>query len=412
MSLKQGKLRYYIPEINAVAYALLVILIPFIMLQNYLQSTIYLLNDVKFSVLDYEIPLLVTVFILILVSLCISFRKNLTLYRIISFIILLLLLLLAEGLTDHYVSSNFTNLQNNWHYFAYGTFTVILYRLYNLRGKPLHKIILYTFLICISLSTIDEAYQYFLSSRVFDISDIAKDSWGCSLGLISVFFVFRERTDFKKGFTITHKHIRDYFKEPTSLLSLQILFSFLLVYFGSLLTDHQYLFYGIFIPLAIFIFLFILIHIAQHKLMKRIIIIILSIAIIIQTASLIIHYNDDFSYCDNDIIIYKGIIIPFFDIKVSSRGGFSLIDKKEDFILQDIRFLINQQHKIIIIGKGNDNSGGKGFYKQNNEDVHFLFNTYKNEGIQLIILDSKSACTQFNRLKKSGFDVLMVIHNS
>ncbi len=412
MSIKQSKLRYYIPEINAVLYGLLIILIPFVMLQNYLQSTIYLLNQVKFQIFNIEIPFLVIVFLLLLITISYSFRKHLSFFRAISFIIIILLLLLAEINTDHYAGANFTDLQNNWHYFAYGTYAGILFRLLSLRGKPLHKSLFFTFLICIALSAFDEGYQFFLSSRVFDISDIAKDSWGCNLGLLAVLFVFREGNDFKHGYKIFHQSMKGYWFEPASVLFLQLLFSFLFVYFGSLLTEHKYMFYGVLTPLLLFILIFFVIYLTKYKIFKKILIVFVSIAVIVQAIFFIINFKRDFTYCDNNIIIYKGLIIPFLDVKVSSRGNISLIDKKEDFIMQDIRFLIDQNHDIIIIGKGNDGSGGKGFYKQNDEEVHFLFNTNNNKGIQLIILDSKSACSEFNRLKKQGFDVLMIIHNA
>lgn len=408
----QKRLQYYIPEINAVLYGALVILIPFIMLQNYLQATIYQLNQIKFDIFGIETPIIVLAFLIIIITLFILYYKQINLYRIVSFFIIVLLLILAEGLTDYYITSNYFDLQNNWHYFAYGTYSVILFRLFNLRHKPLNKVLIYTFLICFGLSTFDEGYQYFLSSRVFDVSDIAKDTWGCNLGLLAVLFVFRQGSDFKNNYKLHHKKLREYFKEPANVLLIQVFLSLFFVFFSSLMTDHKYILFAFIIPLIIFIICFFAFHFFQYKKFKKILFTFIGLLVIIQAIFIIIYFNDNFSYCDNNIVIYKGIVFPYCDIMVSSRGKINPIDKKEEFNNQDIRFLINQQHDIVLIAKGNDNSGGKGFYKHNDEDIHFLYNPYTNKGIQFIILDSKQACIEFNRLKKQGKDVLMIIHNS
>lgn len=416
MSNKNKKLnnpaRIFLTDFNAVMYGLLLIATPFVMLQGYLQDTVYSLNRVKFALGFAEVPFLICAFAVAAVGLLIITFKYITLKRLLFFLIAVAMLVFCENITDYYIITNYYDLQNNWHYFAYGIYAYVLYRTMNKHNLPDYKIILYSFLLCISLSSFDEGFQFFLSSRVFDISDIAKDTWGINIGLVMIFFVYKQGEIVSNGWKVRERNIKDYFKNPLALLLFQIIFSISLVFFGSLLSDHAYFIYAIIVTIFFFLFVFLVIHLSQFKKTKIALSILFAALLIALSTSFIINFDNGFTTAHDGLLVYKGIPVVGLDIIISSEGKLHLIDKKKYFNQQDIRYLIEQHPDILIIGSGTDGKGGKGFFMINNEEVHFLFDSQKMTGIQLMILKTPDAALEFNRLAKEGKKVLFVAHNS
>ena len=100
---------------------------------------------------------------------------------------------LGQITSDYYIDYKFYDLQNNWHYFAYGFFSFIIYSYYKLKSVPMHRINLYAFGLAGAISIFDEFFQNFMSQRVFDLSDVAKDLWGVVMGLIIINFIVEQK---------------------------------------------------------------------------------------------------------------------------------------------------------------------------------------------------------------------------
>lgn len=400
---------FYHPRNQLIMYALLLIFTPFLMLQNFLQTAIGRFSILSYNFLGRDIPYLFSVILLLFIILLILIRRQITFYRAASFLVVLLLLAIGQSSTDYYFKHKFYELQHNWHYFAYGGFAFLAYRYFYFRKFPTEKIILYTFLSAIFLSSFDEIAQVFISDRIFDICDIGKDTWGTVVGIIFVQFVLRQGKDMR-GWKIRHRHLKDYYRHPFSLLFLEIWYAYFFLSVSSLLTEMQYWFIGITIPMFIFLIFFILFHLSGKAVFRIIIPALLILILLVQAYFYATYKNDNIIYNTYGLTVYKGIPIPFFDILIFENGTFRLVDKKYEFNGRDILTLYSKSSDILLIGSGRDGLGGIGFPED--FEVQFVFHNYTKTGMQLIILKTPEACQTFNRLKQEGYNVVFLIHNT
>ena len=407
---RKKNIKQYSPLTNLILYGLLLIVTPFLLLQNYLQSAIGMLSEFSLEISGFAIPYIVLMAIIVVSTLLFKNRKQLTKFRIISFLIVISLMIIGQKSTDFYFHHNFYDLQHNWHYFAYGIFSFIAYRFFKKKGKPPEKIILFTFLSAILISTFDEFIQIHISNRIFDICDIGKDVWGTVIGLILIFFVIEEGKIIKKGWKIRRKKIRDYFRNPFSILFLELVFAYLLISISSVLTEINYSHIAVLFSLGTFILFFSILHLSRIKIFRIVFIILLISIITIQGYFYFKYKNKNIVYNSFGLTVYKGIPLPFFDIMIFENGFFRFVDKKHVFNKRDINTIGSYTSDILLIGAGKYGKGGKGFP----EDLitQFIFNKEKKNVIQIIILSTPEACVKFNQLKKEGYNVVFIIHNT
>ena len=100
----------------------------------------------------------------------------------------------------------------------------------------------------------------------------------------------------------------------------------------------------------------------------------------------------------------------FFDIMFYPDKTFKFVDKKTDFNMTDKSIMLKYEPDIILIGSGKYGEGGNGFHYK--DISHFIYNPLNNQGVQVIILDSATACIKFNELREKGYKVLFVLHKS
>ncbi|MBL7086899.1 MAG: VanZ family protein [Candidatus Cloacimonetes bacterium] len=398
-----------LPATNLVLYSLLLIITPFLLLQNYLQSAIGIFSRLHFNILGIEIPYLLIVVIVFIVSIVVIHRHQLNYYHLFSWLVVILMLILGQLSTDYYFNHRFYDLQHNWHYIAYAIFAYIMYRFLKSKQFPPERIILYTFISALSISTFDEFIQIPISSRIFDICDIAKDVWGAVMGMVVIFFVIEKGKITSNGWKIRQEKIREYFKHPFSLLFLEAVLSYILLCISSILSDIMYWKISILIIIGLFIIFFFILHKSQNK-TCRIIFITIFIIIIVQGFFFIKYHKDNIVYNTYGLTVYKGIPIPFFDIMIYSNGTFRLVDKKHYFNKRDLLTIYGHASDILLIGSGSNGKGGKGFPEQ--KEVQFIFNTKTKKPLQVIVLKTPEACEEFNRLKNKGYNVLFILHNT
>ncbi|MGC9314659.1 MAG: VanZ family protein [bacterium] len=402
--------KIYSPTVHVVMFGLLLVFTPFIMLQNYLQTSIKELSNFKIALFGLRLPLMFTIFVIIFASFLIAFRKKITLYRTVAVAVCIAMIALGQQISDYYMANPFYDLQNNWHYIAYAIFAVLMFRMLKARGKDTGYIVRTTYFSALTLSAFDEGFQFFLSSRVFDISDIAKDGWGVLIGLIICLFVYEEGRFLRKSeWRIAQKKIGDYLRIPLSFMVLATIFNLLFLIYGSLLSDLQYIGTAMVFLFGSFTILFILIHISQWKTPRRALLGILILSLISLMISFSIHRKEYIIHNSSGLIVYKGLPLPYFDIMIFPKGGFRLVDKKLYFFPGDKTTIFEHKADIVIIGTGADGKGGGGF---GSEISAFAYNPITNKCSQIIVLPNKSACENYNRLKKEGKNVLFIIHNT
>lgn len=414
----QGDLKYmikkkkkiYSPLINLIVFVSLLVATPFLMLQNYLQSFIGKLSLYMLNIGEMEIPYIVIIALIIAIFFIIKNFKYLTKFRIISLIGVVLLMIIGQKLSDFYFNHKFYELQHNWHYFAYGIYAYIAYRYFKSKNKSDAKIILFTFLTAVSASTFDEYFQLHLSNRIFDIGDIGKDMWGTVIGTFFIFFVLKEGSIIKGDWRFREKKMKNYLKNPFAVFCFELIFTVILLAVSAQLTNIEYLVYSIFISVIFFLIFFFIFHFSQIKIINKIVISILIIYILVQGFFFIKYRNDGITYNSYGITVYKGIPLLFFDVMIFENGTFRFVDKKHDFNFRDKNTIYHYSNDILLIGSGDENIGGNGFPEK--EKPQFVFNTKKMKPLQIIILKTPEACKKFNQLKKEGYNVLFIIHNT
>ncbi|RLC45853.1 MAG: hypothetical protein DRH70_06690 [Candidatus Coatesbacteria bacterium] len=398
------------PTVHVVMYAMLLFVTPFILLQNFLQQAIGNMSRYSFQLFGMEVPWVVAVGIVVAIALVIVLRSYITMYRVLASIAVILMVAIAQSTTDYYFNHKFYDLQQNWHYIAYGIFAFMMFRALKPKKVPASKIILWTFIAALCISSVDEGVQRFISARVFDISDIAKDVWGVLLGLVAIYFVGESGSVVRRGWKLRQKRVADYFKKPFSLLVLEILFAYVFLFLSSILSDSRFWYQVIAFTLAVFAIAFAVIHLSQKRGFRIAFISVAAVIIILQLV-FFIKYHDANIVCNSyGLTVYKGIPIIYFDILIHPNGMFRLVDKKHAFNQRDMQFFYHHANDILLIGSGSEGKGGKGFPEV--RETQFIFNPVTKRGLQVIIQKTPEAVKVFNRLKEEGKNVLFVIHNT
>jgi VanZ family protein len=390
---------------------MLLVATPFVLLQTFLIGQVSLISESTVELWGMKITIVPTIALIIFIIGLIYFAPRLRWRHVAAGAVVILLNALAQQITDYYFDHDFYDLQQNWHYIAYAIFAFFMNRDLRPRGVSLARIMLATYLIALAFSTFDETFQKYLSSRVFDMCDIAKDVWGALSGIVLVHLGGKNHGKLLAGWRkITHRRIRDYLDHPFALLVFMFIFGLDFLIFSSILTDFQYWYYVVIITLGSFALIFLLIHLSQFRLGKYVVAGLLIIGIATQSYFFIKHRNEHIVHDEFGLIVYKGIPIPFFDVMVYPDGMFRLVDKKHSFNVRDQKFLLRRKSDILLIGNGYEGRGGLGFPELTTNQ--FLYNKYLKKGTQLIIMRTPDACRVFNRLKREGKNVLFVIHST
>ncbi len=398
-------------RLHVVLYSMLLIATPFILLQNFLVETIGAISSSTFELFGRPIPIVPAAALVVAVGLLIRFRSLLTRVRMAAVAVAVLLIALAQQVTDYYFGHNFYDLQQNWHYIAYGIFAFMMYRDLAPRGVPLARIMLITYCAALLFSAFDEAFQMHMSSRVFDLSDTAKDVWGTLIGMVVVYLCGKQSAALLADWrNVRRPRLRDYLSHPFSLLIFMTAFGFLFICFSSLLSDFEHWKHVVIFTVASFLVFFFILHISQYKWAKYSLLTILIVAVVGQCYFFARHRSDHIIYNRFGLTVYKGIPIPFFDVLIFPDGTFRPVDKKHYFNSRDQAFFLRHEPDVLLIGSGTHGRGGTGFPL--GEANQFVFNRYTERATQVIILTTPEACRVFNRLKREGKNVLFVLHNT
>jgi VanZ family protein len=435
--------------INFSLFTLLLILTPFLMLQNYLQNAIGHASRAAIDLGFISIPYLVIIALIVLILFFYLSRNFLTKKKLLYLGLILVFVAIGQKTADYYYNHKFYDLQQNWHYIAYGIFSFVAFRRFSIKPMPTHKILFIIFTMAMAISLFDEYIQVYISSRVFDLGDVGKDLWGNMAGSIFVFFYLEDG----KGFTnyrLRNKKLKDYYTNPFSLLCLEIIFAYIFLFVGSNISDDKYCiveccplviamliiptwgknkaihmaiwigrgiillislfcFPVLLIALIIFIITFLLIHagVINKVVLWTIRAVIVLIVFLVFIAA---RFGDSgISTVKPGYINYNGIPLLYFDYMIFPDGTFRTVDKKESFNVRDKQKIEDLGTDILLIGKGIKGQGGKGW-----NDIlttEMVYNTYKNKVYQIIKQPNRQACETFNRLKKENKNVLFIIHN-
>lgn len=401
----------YSARLHAFMYGALLVATPFILLQNYLVEQISALSMTSIDLGGKTLPILPILAAVVAAGLFYAFRRHLTLFRLMAVLLVVTMWAIAQQITDYYFDHNYYDLQQNWHYLAYGLFALFVYRDIGTRDTGMAGMMLTVFLAALGLSTFDEFFQMHMSSRVFDISDIAKDLWGALAGIMLVYLWVTDTADLRNQWRrLRHSKLRGYFEHPPSLIVMMYVSAGAFLVYGSLLTEFDYAHVAVALTLATAIVFFVVLHLTRYEVVMAIVIAGIIIAAGIQSYFFVKYRSAGITHHESGLTIYRGIPIVYFDLMIFPDGGFRPVDKKRYFNGRDQEFFKRQGADIILIGAGTQGSGGNGFPSR--EPVQFVWNQIHQRGTQVIILNSDEACREFNRLRQEGKSVLFVLHNT
>ncbi|MFH2056070.1 MAG: VanZ family protein, partial [bacterium] len=360
---------------------------------------------------DLSIPIMPVLGAGLLITLIVALRPYITRTLLLGVAVVVVMLTIANQITDYYFDHNFYDLQQNWHYLAYGIFAYIIYRDLTPRKVPAAKIMLITYRAALGFSTFDEVFQMQLSSRVFDVCDIGKDLWGCLMGIVMIYFATTDRktlaTEWRQ---VRQPQLKDDFRRRPSLLILMFIFALLLLSISSVLTEREYCGYVVSFTLGGFGLFLLLFHSSRHQAVKFTLVTILVGAFLVQAYLFATHNPEKVIRTEEELTNYHGIRVPFFDLMVFPGGSFRPVDKKRFFNNRDQEFLLKQGADIIVVATGSDGSGGLGFPTK--APVQFVYDHKSQRAVQVVCLQNRRATELFNRLKNEGKNVLLVVHHA
>ncbi len=408
---KVGKDQRTIAMVQYILFAILVVATPFVVVTKFLQGAVHNISHFSFSLFGHSIPLIAFCVIVGFTAILIWQRRQITTRRVAGSLFVVGMMAISMYVQDLYGGMSIYDLQNNWHYITYGTYVFFFFRAHNLRNMPINKRVLYSFGSAFLMSTFDEVFQFFLSNRIFDVSDIAKDAWGCTMGLIVIFFVSETYGRIRlKGARIWKRRLKDYFRDPLTALMIVFIFAFLLVIESPLITDHQYIFLSFAIAIVLSIIVFAVIHFTQFKPFRIAFFSVVVLCVLLLVGSMIRNRGGNITHSSYGLVVYEGIPVPFYDLLIYPNGLPRLVDKKHFFNNIDKMFLLGKEPSILLMGSGWLGKGAKGFKKE--RGTYLLFNSLTNSVTQIIILETPLACRLYNRLRSEGKKVLFVIHTT
>lgn len=398
-------------RLHVFLYSFLLVATPFIMLRAYMQEVVGQLTQLRITLFGADVVIVPWAVLIIVLALLLAVRRHLTPLRLLAGLLALTLIALAQQITDYYFHHNFYDIQQNWHYFAYGGFAFMLYRDLVPRGIRPARIILLTFGFALLFSTFDEAFQYWMNSRTYDTSDIAKDAWGAVAGM-SLLYLGDNPTGalFRNTRPVRHRRLRGYFGHPFSTLLVCFLFVLAFLSISSVLSMPQYTALTYLLTAIAFLLLFLILHVSQFRTGRVVLLALLGLCIVVQGYFFLKYRDESITHCENGLVVYRGIPIPLFDVMVRSDGRLRIVDRKKYFYSRDRQFFIQQEPDILLMGSGMTGTGGRGFPQD--EFHQFNWNYETDRGMQVIILPNRPACHVFNRLMTEGKDVLFVLHNT
>lgn len=397
-------------RVHVVLYSFLLVFTPFIVLQNFLMDFLSTASARTISLGLVELPAVVLIGGIVIVALAIVFRRHINRRLLAGLAIAVLMDALAQQISDFYFGQKFYNLLNNWHYIAYALFAPMMYRDLSPRGVRFSRILWVTFFCAVGFSTFDEFFQRYLSNRVFDLSDTAKDVWGCVMGLVVV-SMYSRLPELKEGWKrLRHSRPREQFDNPLSVLILMAAFGLVFLSCASLLSEPEYPPLVALLSIGISA-LALAVYLALFYRPTRIAVGVLALAGVLALGyNLVRHHGEQIALNRYGLTVYRGMPIPFFDVMIFPDGHYRLVDKKHSFTQRDQKRMLSEASDIILIGSGEKGLGGGGFPET--AMVQFLRNPYSNGITQVIILKTPEACRVFNRLKQEGKNVLFVLHNT
>jgi hypothetical protein len=396
-------------RLHVFLYSFLMVATPFIFLRNFLIEFISRTSSTRIPIAGVSLPLPAVAGGVVVAVLLVLFFRRIRLRHVVAVALAVLMDVLAQQIADYYFGHNFYDLQQNWHYIAYGLFAYMLYRDLAPRGYRLSRIMLLTACCAFLFSAFDETFQLSMSNRVFDVGDTAKDVWGTLMGMVIVYLGGSRAHEVWEARGLRFASLRDYVNNPFASLVWMIVFGFVFLCVGSWFSDVQYLWIALTATVVICGLVFVVVHLTQFRRARYALAVLLVGVMSTQAYSAYRFRHTGVSFVAPNLAAYDGVPLPLFDYLFFTDGTFRPVDKLHFFNGRDRRTLLGFRPDILVVGAGYEGRGGLGF--PDKTACLFVYNSFIRRGTQVFILPTPQACDVYNRLRKEQRNVLFVLHS-
>ncbi len=399
------------PRFHLLAYVLIILITPLVLLQGNYRIMIDKISLHSFNIGNLQIHTLLIVLILMAIIVLLYYRKNLSKNRIIGLLLCFVFLEIGHIIPDFYYGNTIYDLYSNSQILGYSLFAWFYYRLLKYHRKSDAFIIITGFLIALLVSAFGKFLQTTVLSRLLDVSEIGKNIWGIFIGYFFIYFVYEDAKNLRKSQIIPPKFIQVYSNPSSALLHIGF-FSLVFLIFASFLKWPVFINYAVGIPLLIYIVLIFITRALRIKFFRIIVISLFMIIIIVQGFFTIKYWDDNFVYYRENIAVYCGIPIIGFDFVVYPCGLFRPVEKKLEFAASDRDRLAKIGADIILIASGYQSRGAAGYVTPGTNKSDLRYNKYTGDLMHIMVYNTPLALEKYNELKAQGKDILLVVNNS
>ncbi|MDP8322891.1 MAG: hypothetical protein RAO94_11120, partial [Candidatus Stygibacter australis] len=146
-------------RVNLLLFQFLLVATPFLLVRNFLQQAIGMFSQWSYTVAGLQVPYVLSAIALGLLIILIINLKRVKLKSLFIFVGVIIMMGIGQGFTDYYFNHDFYELQQNWHYFAYGIFAWISWLYHDQKGHSKARYLWSTLLMGQIISVFDETAQ-------------------------------------------------------------------------------------------------------------------------------------------------------------------------------------------------------------------------------------------------------------
>ena len=401
------------PMFQLVFYAIVLVfynaifaIVPVVQMQQALEYAIDRISASLDSTLLWSRTISLTLMVGTAILIFFFFRRQLAGHRILGIVALSVMVAMGGWISDYYLGYSPLDIRKYWHYLLYGLLVLLAYRAYPPIRMEAADFIYLAVALTLLISSLDEAFQGFISHRVVDLSDIAKDLWGTCMGLIVVFLLIESGERVRLSRQMASPRLFGCFRH-ISPLTICVIGGASLLLTSSVLTEFRYWPHAIILAMVLTSLVLLGVRICARR--QKPITICLLLALLMASVLFLDmqHAFTDVMYCRKGLVTCGPIPIPFFDVLIRSDGSFRLVDKKESFNRRDLQVLLHGSPDILLLG-----------YRI--RDSHLTLPVGREDlcsdpvqhKTQIIVLSPEEACKEFERFVSMGLKVVLVIHNS
>jgi len=389
-----------------VACAVICFVGPLVMVTGHFQQALRSFSHIQGTVFGFSIPLLPVLEGLALLTALPFLVAQATKQRILVVGILAAMFLYSWLITDVYIHLSLYDIQANYHYGAYVVVVLMFLRAFARRDVPKHKIVYRAFFTCYLVSLADEGFQRFVSYRVFDLNDTAKDALGTVMGLIVAYFLLGWYGRISlRDLPRQRQNLRAYVQNPACAIVFVTALTVILLTLSSLFSSPSYWYIIVFGTAGLFAIALLLFHITRSPKGRRAVYAAVGVAAVAQLICLGIWWNDGIVYHSSWLTVCRGVPIPVCDVLIYPNGWPRPADKVHIGRGELHQCLVKYDPSIVLVGAYSRTPGTL----SEQPGARLEYSAERGRIVQVAASSPDEACDLYNRYTSEGKRVICVL---